>query len=547
MNEAIQDADLAKADMVRQDYLAQLRAPWEATWQEVDERFPIGAGGFTKSTPGAIRGARNYDSTHIEAIKRFAAAGVAITTPKNSEYIRPVFLDEDLMKIRSVKLWCERAGRRLQAVRHASHTGFGVSANEDWDQLGRYGTSPVWEDATARGLQYRTLHLAECYIDVDAVGLVDTFHRKFTRTARQLEGLFGMDNLTPKMREALEKPGQEHKTFEILHCVLPNRSWDSDAFDHRRFPFSSRYLALDEKIYIRRAGYYTMPVSVSRHITSAEEIYGRSPAIDTMPNIQGVNAMKLTTLRAGHKAVDPALIFNNDDGVTKLVSKPGGMNPGMVDDSGRAKVLRMPGGEQGLPYAVDMIQDERATIRAAFLEDFYKILTDPNSRMTTTEVLEVMAKQGVLVQPYASRYETEKQHPMCNRDLELARRWNQIEDFPAEVKEAGAWPMIHYENPLAAMARAESSGKTLRYIEALPVLAQLDPDVPLMVDAPAIARGLAEEMGVKPSYIRDPEEVAAMKQEKDAVQRAAMDAELLEKGAGAAKDFAQANAIAEAA
>lgn len=546
MNEAIQDPDLAKADETRQAHLAQMRAPWEETWREVDERFPVGSGGFTRQTPGQIRGARNYDSTHIEAIKRFAAAGVAITTPKDSEYIRPRFLDEDLMKQRAVQLWCERAGRRLQAIRHASHTGFGISANEDWDQLGRYGTSPVWQEATAKGLQYRTLHLAECFIDVDGAGLVDTLHRCFTRTARQLEQLFGIENLTPKMREALEK-GKEHTEFEILHIAMPNSSWDAEKFDHRRFPFVSRYLARDEKLYLRRRGYYSMPASVSRHVTSAGEIYGRSPAIDTMPNIQGVNAMKLTTLRAGHKAVDPALLFNNDDGVTRLVTKPGGINPGLVDDMGRPMVQRMPGGENGIPYAIDMIQDERQTIKASFLEDFYKILTDPNSRMTTTEVLEVMAKQGVLVQPYASRYETEKQHPTSNRDLELALQWEQIEDFPGEVREAGAWPVIFYENPLAAMARAESSSKTLRYLQALPVLAEIEPRVRMRVNADAIAIGLAEEMGVKPSYIRSDEEVAALTEQEEAVQEAAIDAELLEKTAGAAKDIAQANAIAEAA
>merc|ERR1712196_167975 len=97
---------------------------------------------------------------------------------------------------------------------------------------------------------------------------------------------------------------------------------------------------------------------------------------------------------------------------------------------------------------------EKDPIRVSFLEEFYKILTDPNSRMTTTEVLEVMSKQGILVRPFASRYETEKQDPMSQRDLELMLAAEQVESFPAEVREAGSWPMIAYENPLAAMARA---------------------------------------------------------------------------------------------
>lgn len=546
MIEEWQDEDLAKADLERQARLESIRSPWEETWHEIDDRFPDGAGGFNKLSPGGIRGQRNYDSTHITALERFAAAGVAITTPEEDDYIRPVFLDENLMKQRRVQLWCEYAGRRLKAIRHALHTGFVTSANEDWDQLGRYGTSAVWQEARPAGMIYRCIHLSETWIDVDFAGLVDTVHRKFTRKARQLEQQFGRENLTPKMIDDLTNKSGETE-FEILHVLLPNTSWDQDKFDHRRFPMASRYLALGEKLYIRRAGYHTMPISVSRHMTSAGEIYGRSPAIKTMPNIRVVNAMKHTGLRAVHKAVDPALVFADDDGITKLSTKPGGLTAGLVDEMGRLKVARMPGGEAGIPYTIDFIQDEREAIRAAFLEDFYKILTDPNSRMTTTEVLEVMSKQGVLVRPYASRYATEKQHPMTQRDLDLSLRSRQIAPIPPEAREAGAWPVIHYENPLAAMARAESSAKSLRFMQALPILAEIDPNVRLRVNTDEMAKGLAEEMGVQARYLRSDEEVAALLDQEEAVKGAAIDAELLEKAAGASVDFAKANQIAQAA
>jgi hypothetical protein len=541
----IQDEDLAKADLRDQERLEHLRSPWEASWREIDERFPHGAGGFNRETAGNLRSARNFDSQHILSLRKFAAAGVAITTPEQDDYIRPKFLDDDLNRERSVELWRSKTGRRIKQIRHAAHTGFATAANEDWDQLGRYGTSGVWQEAGPRGMIYRCLHLSELYIDVDFSGLVDRVHRKLELSARQCEDLFGLEALTEKMRDAL-KPGsnKENEKFAVLHVVAPNRSWDREALDHSRFPIGSRYLAMDEKVYLRRKGYRTMPVSVSRHTTSPGEIYGRSPAFDVLPNIQGVQAMKHTTLRAAHKAVDPALAFHNDGGATKMASKPGGMNPGFVDEMGRLMVHRMPGGENGLPIALEMIEAEKDTIRIAFLEEFYKILTDPNSRMTTTEVLEVMSKQGVLVRPYASRYETEKQHPMTQRDLELMMAAGQVEEFPPEVQEAGAWPLVDYENPLAAMSRAENTAKTLRFMQALPILAEVDPAVRLRVDAEAMAKGMAEEIGVKPEYIRSDEAVAKLKANEEAAKGAMVNAELLEKSAGAVKDLAQAGAMA---
>lgn len=550
MDDKLQDAELAKADLVDFDRLKAARAPWEATWREIDERFPDGAGGFNQMSAGGIRGERNYDTTHITALERFAAAGVAITTPEEKQYIKPRFLDDELMKLRSVQLWCERAGRRLYAIRHALHTGFAVAANEDWDQLGRYGTSPMWTDAVrGRGMFYRTLHLSECYIDVDYAGQVDTVFRCFRKSVRQLEQEFGKDALTPKMLQALadNKPQTE---FEILHIVAPNRAWDKERLDWRRMPIVSRHLALDEKIYITRKGYHSMPISVSRHTTSAGEIYGRSPAIKTLPTINGLNAMRLTTLRAGHKAVDPALAFHNDDGLSVLSTKPGGLNPGLVSEDGRLLVQRIPGGEGGLPYAFELTDQERQVVRTAFLEEFYKILTDPNSRMTTTEVLEVMAKQGVLVRPFAGRYATEKQDPVSQRELDLCLRNGQLEALPPEAVEAGAWPRIEYENPLAAMARAESTSKTMRfgeYATQLATLEKVSPAIARQLDLNAMLRGGAEEIGVRPDYIRSQDEVDALDQQAAEQEAAAASVQQLQGAAGAYLDLAKGNQIAEAA
>lgn len=547
--DAMQNDTLVKADLRNFERAKQDRSPWEGLYREIDERFPNGAGGFLQSTPGARRGEDNFDTTHITANGRFSAAMAAITVPEEKQYIRLRFADPDLMKIRAVKLWCERTSQRLYDIRYAARTGFGVAAHEDFDQLGRYGTSLVWSDALAsQGLRYRTLHLSECYIDTDEAGLVDTVFRHMKRTARQCEQLFGgLDALTPKMRKALEEPGKEHTEFEIVHIACPNTEWDAERLDWRRMPIASRYLALDEKMYLRRAGFHTMPISCSRHTTSPMEKYGRSPAINKLPAIHGVNQMRRTTLRAAHKAVDPALVYFDDDGITSLSTRPGGLTGGLVNEAGQILVARMPGGEAGLPWADNELNHERSEIRSEFLEDFYKILTDPNSRMTTTEVLEVMGKQGVLVRPYASRYRTEKQVPMCDRDLDLAIRNEQVEPFPAEVVEAGAWPVTEYDNPLAAMAKAEEAGRTMRFVEVLTPWAQADPGVFDYVDTDEMIPGLADAIGVPARYVRDKGQVAAMRQQRAEAEETAAGVTAIGDIAGAAKDFAQANQISEAA
>ena len=545
-NDRVQDDDLVKAHLRNHDRLAAIRAPWEGVWREIDERVnPLGAGGWDKTTP-SVRGAGNFDVTAVESLDRFQAAMAAITVPFQTQYIRPRFADKDLDKLPSVRRWCERAGDRLYAIRYAPHTGFRVQSGEDMRQLGSYGTGPLWTgERRGVGLFYKALHLSECYFDEDFSGQIDTVHRRYERSARQLAQEFGRDALTQKMRDALDRNKADEK-FEILHVVCPNGDMQPGALDRRGMPVDSIHIAIAEKTILRHAGFHSMPISVSRHVTGPGDIYGRSPAVKVLPTIKGVNAMQQTNLRAGHKMVDPALAFYDDDGITSLVTKPGGANPGLVNERGQLLVQPMPTGSQ-LPIGMEMVEAERKVIRTAFLEDFFRILTDPGDRMTATQVLEMVAKQGVLVAPYAGRYETEKQNPVTQRDLELAMRAEQIEPFPPEVLEAGAWPTIDYDNPLSRMARAEEAAGLTRWIEAMTPLANVDPGVFDHIDTDQAAPGLADVLGVRPSWIATPDKVAAKRQQRSESDAATAGVDQLAAGAGAYLDIAKANQIAEAA
>lgn len=545
-NDNMQDDDLVKAHLRNHDRLAAIRAPWEGVWREIDERVnPLGAGGWDKTTP-SVRGAGNFDTTAVESLDRFSAAMAAITVPFQTQYIRPRFADKDLNKLPSVRRWCERAGDRLYDIRYAPHSGFRVQSGEDMRQLGSYGTGPLWTgERRGVGLFYKALHLSECFFDEDFSGQIDTVHRRYERSARQLAQEFGRDALTQKMRDALDRNKADEK-FEILHVVCPNGDMQPGAIDRRGMPIDSIHIAIAEKAILRRAGFHSMPISVSRHVTGPGDIYGRSPAVKVLPTIKGVNAMQQTNMRAGHKMVDPALAFYDDDGITSLVTKPGGANPGLVNERGQLLVQPMPTGSQ-LPIGMEMVEAERQVIRTAFLEDFFRILTNPGDRMTATQVLEMVAKQGVLVAPYAGRYETEKQNPVTQRDLELALRAEQIDPFPPEVLEAGAWPTIDYDNPLSRMARAEEAAGLTRWIEAMTPLANVDPGVFDHIDTDEAAPGLADVLGVRPSWIATPDKVAAKRQQRSESDTASAGVDQLAAGAGAYLDIAKANQIAEAA
>lgn len=543
-----QDEATVKRELAALDRNKGERAPYEALWRDIEERvIPMASSGFQAQTVGGRRGSSNFDVTAVQSLGRFAAAMRSITVPKREQYIKLRFADRDLNRLPEVRRWCEAAGDRIYAIRYAPNAGFGTAAFEDFRQLGSYGTAPMWTgELRGKGLFYRALPLHECYLDTDVVGAVDTVRRCFTRTARQLEQMFGNDGLTPKMREALAAD-KGHTEFEILHVVRPNADYAPDRMDWMGKPVLSLTIAIDEKWILQRGGFHSMPISVSRHDTAPGEKYGRSPASNVLPAIMGANVMAQTILRAGHKAVDPALAFYDDDGITSLSTKPGGLNPGLVDPQGRLLVQPIPQGGN-LPLGLELLEQERNVIRGEFLEEFWMLLRqDASVQRSATAVLEIAAKQGALVEPYADRFETEKLNPVTQRDLELALRAGQIEPFPDVVREAGVWPMVLYDNPLSRMARANEAAGFTRWLETMTPMAQLNPGVFDHVDTDEAAPGLAEVMGVRPSWIATPDKVAAKRQaraDEQAQQQAPMDMAAV---AGAYKDMAQANQIAEGA
>lgn len=547
--DALQDDGDVKGLLADQARLENARAPLESVWREIDERVdPIGGGGFGGRAIGEIAGTRNFDATAVTSADRCTAAIAGITIPRNQQYLGLKFADKDLDKLPNVRRWCERAGDRLYAMRYAPHAGFEMQAHDDIKQTVKYGPAPFWIGVIPHeGFFYKAIDLSECWFEEDFRGRIDTVHRKHSKTVRQLRQQYGEESLSPKMREAI-KNDKWSTDFEVLIVIRPNRKIDQDKLDWRAKPIESVHIAIGEKWVMRRSGFHSNPIPVSRYATGSVRAgaYGASAAMKVLGTILGANKMAQTNLRAANKAVDPALAFADDDGISSIITRPNGSNPGLMTPEGRLLVARMPGGEAGLPFAMEMLEGERAVIKTGFLEEVFKVLTDPGDRWTATQVLEMVAKQGILVAPYAGRYETEKEGPRVARELEEALRHGQIEELPPEVREAGAWPLPNLDNPLAKMARAQEAAGLTRLIETLAPMAQADPQVFDVIDTDKAAIGVADVLNVRASWLRDPEAIAAIRKGRSDAQMAQQGVEQLATAAGAFKDLAAGNAQAAA-
>jgi hypothetical protein len=535
-----------------QDRLAEKRRPYESIFRDLDRNMdPFGSGGFS-SKVGATTPQRDmddlYDVTAIEGLDRYTSTIAGLTVPRQKRWHGVEFASAELMKIRNVQRWCEVATDRLFIARYASGTGFVAQSYADIKQEGKYGTSGLWiGEKVGEGLFYKTPHLAELFIDDDYCGQVGRVHRLYCTTIlnawREIEASGRGGTLSDKSMKKLEDPKARHDEIEILHVVRPNAEYEPGYLGPKGMPIESLYIEVDSKHLIRRSGYYSMPIPVSRASTMPGDPWGRSPAMKVLATVKGLQVMARTIIDAGNKSVDPPLLFNDDSDITKIITKPGGATAGGVDDQGRQMVHPLYTGAQ-LPIGLEMQQSERATVQRVFLEEFYRLITNPSDRMTATQVIEQLNKEGVLIAPFAGRRETEKLGPMIDRELEIMMRAGAIPPLPDEAKEAGARPKIRMNNPLSRMARAEEVSGFTRTLEI--GVQAVSAGLADALDRIKVDEGMvevADVLGVRPSIIRSDEEVAQIKQDRTDKETAAQAAQVIPAAAGAAKDLASANDI----
>ena len=540
------DTDTIQLILANHERLKQRRAFYESIWRECDKYVdPHGAGGWDKSSSPQLRVADElFDVTALDGLDRYTAAIAGITIPRQQRWHGVAFADKDLMKLPSVKRWCAHAADRLFTARYAPNTGFEAQAHEDIRQEGKYGTSAMWiGEKLGKGLFYKTLHMSEIYIDEDYSGRVDTVHREYCCTIRNAAAEFGIENLSDKSRADFEDQKKRNNEIEILHVIRPNRDFEPGYLGAKGKPIESLYIEIGEKHVIRRSGFRTMPIPVSRHVTGPRDVYGRSPAMKVLATVKGLNAMARTILDAANKAVDPPLLYSDDADISKVVTKPGGLTAGGVDAEGHILVHPLMTAGQ-LPVGLEIQQSERGVVKQAFLDEFFRLLSDPSDRMTATQVMETLQKEGILIAPFAGRRETEKLGPQIERELDIMMNARAIDDLPPEVLEAGARPIIQMTNPLSRMARAEEVTGFNRWVEmGLQAAGAGRPDALDRVNFDDGMVNAAEVLGVRPTSIYSDDELAANRQAKQDRQDAAQEAEMAPQLSEAALNAARAREI----
>lgn len=464
-----------------------------------------------------------YDGTGAKSVPRYGSVLNRILTPEGQRYHILEAEDEELQRIRAVKIYFYDLNNLLFKRRHAGRAMFKQAQGEMYTHLGVYGTgakSVTWSDASPTdpqgGFTYKEWSIRDIFLITDDEGRVCGTFRRFFLTPRGFGRKFP-NVAAPKSIADGNLPGsKDSKYVEFVHYVTYRSDYEKDAIDVRRHPWIGCYVCIPDKAYVgAEQGFLVNPYRTPRTATSSGSPYGYSPAEYAFPALGSANAMKKTLIKQGHKAVDPTLLVN-DDGVLsgRIDTRPNALVYGGLNASGQKMVQPLDGGAN-FQVGQDLLEDERNDIADNFMSMVFRLLEEKPD-MTAAAVYETVAKEAALVAPLMGRLQAEDIEPMVEREIALLAEHGQLPPPPPELLEAGNNYKITNTSPMAKAMYAEEVSGFFRLGENAIAFAQASGDAgPLdHFDMDTAYPEIADRMSIPARWMAAPEAIAVKRQQR---------------------------------
>jgi hypothetical protein len=278
---------------------------------------------------------------------------------------------------------------------------------------------------------------------------------------------------------------------------------------------------------LRESGFREFPYVVPRYLkSSSNEIFGRSPAMNALPDTKMLNTMSKTSIKAAQKQIDPPLMVPDDGFILPIRTVPGGLNFYRSGTRDRIEPLQV---GSNAPVGIQMEEQRRKAIRENFFVDQLMMIQGQN--MTATEVMQRTEEKMRLLGPVLGRLQSELLQPLITRAFNLLLKNNKLPPIPEEIGDQDV--EIEYVSPLAKAQKTQELSSVMRGIEIFGSMQNIAP-VFDYIDIDGLVDHIKNVLGLPAKIMRSKAEVQQIQQQK---QQAEMEMQQLQ----------QAQAVAESA
>lgn len=397
--------------------------------------------------------------------------------------------------------WAEGVHRRAMYDTASLFARATKEADHDFATFGQTVLS-VELSRNREHLLYRTWHLKDVVWREDQDGNIDFVARKWRVSLIALRTLFPRATLDQKIIDKLNKtPFAE---ILVMHIVCAAEMWDGDA---RGRPRVSVFYDCENNAVIEQVPIWGRIYIIPRWQTVSGSQYAFSPAVTAaLPEARLLQAMTLTLLEAGEKAVNPPLIATKDVVKSDMQMFPGGTT--WIDaeyDERLGEALRaMNIDVKGLPISLELVKDSRGVLQQCFFLNKLRAFnpaSDP--QMTAFQAGQIVEEyiRGAL--PLFEPMESVYNGALCEETFDLLWRngaFGSPMDLPDPLRNADI--EFRFESPLHDAIEATKSTKFLEFGQVVGQAVQLDPACAHIPDAAVMLRDVAAGIQVPAKWLR---------------------------------------------
>ena len=525
-----------KAKMIIERYktLKGKRVTWEDHWQEIADYFLPRKSNITeKHTKGDKRHDQIYDGTATHALELLSASLNGMLTNTISPWFLLKFRNDVTNEDDAAKEWLETCAKIMQQV--FARSNFQQEIFELYHELLAFGTSAMFiTDDVQDDLRFKTIHISEIFITENEKGLVDSLTRRFSLQNKNIPQMYPDADLPRAILGEIDKA--PHDDCVILHSVYPNEvkmGYDNS----KNMDWVSCHVHEKTGTLLKESGFKEFPYVVPRYLkTSSNEIYGRSPAMNALPDTKMLNTMSKVSIKAAQKQIDPPLMVPDDGFILPIRTIPGGLNFYRSGTRERIEPLNIGANN---PVGLQMEDQRRKAIRENFFVD--QLMSIQGQNMTATEVMQRTEEKMRLLGPVLGRLQSELLQPLITRSFNLLMKNNKFPQMPEMLGDQDV--EIEYVSPLAKAQKTQELSSIMRGIEIFGSMQNIAP-VFDYIDIDGLVSHVKDVLGLPAKIMRSKGEVQKIQQEKQAAEMEQMQLQQAQQVAESAGKVAPALKVA---
>ena len=511
----MQDQDKRKLAADLKNNLSRLmekRSNWEIHWQEVaDYMLPRKADITMERPKGDKRHTVIFDGTAIHSLELLASSLHGMLTSSVNRWFGLRFKETAVNQNDEAREWLEEVTDKMYLA--ISRSNFQQEVFETYFDLIAFGTSCLQiEEDKDDIIRFSSRHIKELYISENAKGMVDCIYRRFKMSAKATVDKFGLEILSKKTQDTFKK--SQFEDIDIVHVVKPRDMYNPRKQDKQNMPYTSIYFEYETGHIISEGGFREFPYVVPRYLKASNELYGRSPGMNALPDVKVLNKMVEVGMKAAQKQVDPPLLVPDDSMLMPIRMSPGSINYYRSGSRDRIETLNIGANN---PLGLNMEDQRRQAISQTFHVD--QLLITENRNMTATEVVQRNQEKMRILGPVLGRLQSELLQPMIIRIFNIMMRNNLFPQAPEILLNQEI--DVEYVSPMALAQRGEELNSIVKGLELFGNISQLAPVALDYIDPPGLIKNLIKILGLPATMIRSDTEVqqiAAEKAEAEAQQ-----------------------------